>query len=355
MPASSIDTFLACTIMIILALSAMVGTSKLMTPYLNDLSQRDTSERFQKLASHLLLSTGIPSNWGQIKNALPSGLGLAKTNSYLPYELDIDKVTRLNSTNVYSLTYAELWEALGVEDVVFQIEVKTIFELSINLISNSTQGNQTIYQFEVVTRKSGMPISATLNGYLVVKDFLNKVTASTSSSGVASITASIPDSHNGTALMLIFARAEENPQMVSFNIYSFGHRSSESSSNGTFTKLSPLDYVLNASTLSSTVEIQRAQIFTFNYNFSLVAKAQGFQTAEYYIPHLLDSSPMIMVLTGQNGSSSFAEWVSYPQLPLQIGVNFSDISTGSKTVSQRHLVTINFALYELVTKWGGIG
>jgi len=62
---------------------------------------------------------------------------------------------------------------------------------------------------------------------------------------------------------------------------------------------------------------------------------------------------MIMALTGLNGSSSFAEWVSYPQLPLQVGSDFSQSIAGAKIVSQIHIVTINFALYEVATKWGG--
>jgi len=339
--------------MIILVLSAMVGVSKLMSPYLDDLSHRDDAERFLQLASHLLLSTGTPSNWGQMADTVPSSLGLAKADFSIPYELDIDKVSRLNSGNVYSLTYSELWEALGVQDVSFQIEVKTLFELSINLISNSTQGNQTAYQFEVETQKSGMPISTNLSGYVVVKNFVDKVMSSTSSDGVGSLVVNIPNSVNGTALLLVFAQAKVNPQMVSFNTCAFGHNSPAPFPNGTFTRLSPLNYVLNASLTYSPIEILKAQVFKFNYNFSLTVKAQGVQTVEYFVPRLLDSSPMIMVLVGYNGSTSFAEWVSYPQLPLKVGVGFNESIAGSKIVLQSHIVTIDFALYEVVTKWGG--
>jgi len=340
--------------MIILALSAMVGTSKLMAPYLSDLSHRDDAERFQQLASHLLLNTGTPPNWGQMRDTKPNSLGLTKEESSLPYELDIDKVSRLNSENIYSLTYSELWEALGVKDVTFQIEIKTLFELSLNLISNSTLGNETVYEFEVATRKSGMPISAILSGYVIVENFVDKVTSSTDSNGVGSVSVGVPNSVNGTALMLVFAKAQANSQMVSFNTYAFSHHSKSPLPNRTFTRLSPLNHVLNASLAYSTTEIIKAQIFTFNYNFSLTEKAQGAQTLEYLIPRLLDPSPMVMVLTGYNGSTSFAEWVSYPQLPLQIGVDFSESVAGSKVVSLSHIVTINFALYEVVAKWGGL-
>ena len=353
MPASSIDTFLACSVMIILVLSAMVGASKLMTPYISGLSHRNDAERFQQLASLLLLNTGTPSNWGQMRETIPSSLGLAKAGSFLPYELDIDKVSRLNSENAYSLTYRQLWESLGIQDVAFQIEVGTLFELSIDPISNQTQGDETIYEFEVETKKSGMPVSADLSGYVFVKYFVDNVTSSTSSDGVGSFSVNVPNSVNGTTLLLVFAKAQANPQMVSFNVYAFGHNSTTPFPNRTFLSLSPLNYVLNASFTYPSTEILKTQVFTFNYNFSLTERDQGNQTVEYNIPRLLDSSPMIIAFTGLNGSSSFAEWVSYPQLPLQIGSDFSESSAGAKIVSQTSIVTINFALYEVVTKWGG--
>jgi hypothetical protein len=287
-----------------------------------------------------------------MKDIAPTSLGLAKADSSLPYELDIDKVSRLNDGNVYSLTYAELWEALGVKDVAFQIEIKPLFELSIRLVSNSTLGNETAYGFEVATKKSGMPITADLRGYLVVENFVDKVASSTSSNGVGSMSANVPNSVNGTALLLVFARSQMNSQMVSFTAYTFSHSAPSPPPNGTFTRLSPLNHVLNVSLAYSTTEILKAQVFSFGYNFSLTEKARETQTIEYFIPQLLDPSPMMIVLTGHNGSTSFAEWVSYPQLPLQTGVNFSESITGSKIVSLNHIITINSALYEAVTKWG---
>ena len=354
MPSSSVDTFLACSVMIVLVLSAMVGTSKLMAPYLSDLAGRDDIERFQYLASNLLLTTGTPSNWGQSKSAVLSNLGLAKADAILPYELDIDKVTRLNSENIYSLTYSNLWQAFGVKDVSFHIEIKTLFELSIELISNSTQGSQTVYEFEIIAEKSGMPISTSLSSYAVVKDFVNKTESSTSSDGEGTVTVGIPNSVNGTALLLVFAKSTANPQVISFNAYAFGHNSPSPLPSGTFAKLSPLDHVLNASFAYATTEVSKAQVFTSSYNSSLTEKSQGVQSAEYLVPSLLDASPMVMVLTGVNGSTSFAEWVPYPQIPLQIGADFSDSIAGSRISVYSQIVTINSVLYEVVTKWGGL-
>jgi hypothetical protein len=60
------------------------------------------------------------------------------------------------------------------------------------------------------------------------------------------------------------------------------------------------------------------------------------------------------VLTGFNESASFAEWVAYPQVPLQIGADFSESIAGSRVAAYSQIVTIGSALYEVVTKWGGL-
>ena len=354
MPSSSVDTFLACSVMILLVLSAMVGTSKLMAPYLDDLADRDSVDRFRHLASNLLLTTGSPSNWGQLKGTVPSAFGLARADAVIPYELDLDKVTRLNSGNGYSLAYSDLWQAFGVIDASFQIEIKMLFDLSVQLVSNSTQGNQTIYEFEVRAEKSGMPISANLRSYAVLRDFVNKTEASTSSNGASTVTIGIPNSINGTALLLVFARSAINPQVVSFGVHTFSHNSPNLLPNGTFVNLSPLNYVLNASFAHAAIEVIEAQVFSFSYNFSLTELAQGAQSAEYAVPCLIDASASVIVVTGSNGSTYFAEWAAYPQVPLQVGADFSESIAGSRVAAYSQIVTIDSALYEVITKWGGL-
>jgi hypothetical protein len=354
LPSSSVDTFLACSVMILLVLSAMIGTSKLMAPYLNDLANRDSTDRFQHLASNLLLTTGSPSNWGQLKTAVPSAFGLALADAVIPYELDLDKVTRLNNENVYSLAYSDIWQAFGVCDASFQIEIKMLFDLSVQFVSNLTQGSQTVYEFQVHAEKSGMPISADLRSYVVLGDFVNNTEASTSSNGTAIVTIGIPNSINGTALLLTFARSTVNPQAVSYVVHAFSHNSPSLLPNGTFVSLSPLNYVLNASFPYAATQVIRAQVFSFSYNFNLTELAQGTQTVQYAIPRLIDASVSIMVLTGYNESTSFAEWVAYPQVPLQIGADFSESIAGSRVAVYSQVVTVGSALYEVVTRWGGL-
>jgi hypothetical protein len=332
----------------------MVGTSKLMQPYLNGFLNRDSAERFQYLASHLLLTAGTPGNWGQLKSTKPTTLGLAKANALEPYELDIDKITRLNSSNIHRLEYHELWQTLGIKDVAFRIEIRTLFGLSIEPVSNSSQGSQTTYEFRVFSSKSGMPVVANLSSYVIVKDFVSRTIALTASDGVATFSLGIPDSISGTALLLVFAQSTANPRIIAFGTHTFGHNSATPSPTSTFMQLSPLDHVLNVSLLSPSAEVIRSQTFTFNYNFNLAVTAQDAQAVEYAIPRLIDRSPMVLVLTGFDGATSFAEWVTYPQVPLEVGANFSESTAGSRIVVQNHIAAIDSALYEVVTMWGDL-
>jgi hypothetical protein len=152
----------------------------------------------------------------------------------------------------------------------------------------------------------------------------------------------------GTALLVVFAKLQAHPQIMSFNAYSFGHNSEASESDQTFLNLSPLNYVLNASFRTSTVEVSNAYVFTYSYNFSLSQTTVGNHSVGYGIHRLLEASPMLLVLNGNNASASFAEWTAYPQLPLEIGADFSDLTSTSKAVAVAYVVSVNSVLYEAV-------
>jgi len=351
MPASSIDTILACSIMIILVSSAMAITSMTLHPSLNELSHKNDIERYQQLAKYILLNPGMPPNWGSSPEVVPSSFGLALENSSHPYQLDVDKVSRLHSENAYSITYPQILEAFGVRDVALRMEIKPLFDLSVDLVSNSTEGNETTYTFGVVTKKSELPISAQLSCYVISKDYVDNVISSTSSGGNGSVSVTIPNSANGTALFVSFAKVET--QIVAFNVYPFSHSSSIPEPNGTFMRLNPLNYMLNVSFSYPDEEVLRAQVFTYNYTFEMTQIAGDNQTAEYCFPHLLDASPIIIVITGFNGSSTFAEWVSYPQLPIEMGADLSNLDAAAKIVSLTYIVTVNLALYEFTIKFVG--
>ncbi|UCE16329.1 MAG: hypothetical protein JSV12_01560 [Candidatus Bathyarchaeota archaeon] len=352
MPASTIDTVLACSIMIILVSSAMVATSMTLSPYLNELSHKNDVERYQQLAKYILLNPGTPSNWGSTSGVVPSSFGLALANSSQPYQLDVDKVSRLNNESVYNITYFQLHGAFGVRDVALRMEVKPLFDISVDLVSNSTVGNETTYNFGITTEKSNLPIPTRLSCYVISKNHVNNTTSSTSSGGNGTVSFTIPNSANGTALLISFAKVDT--QIVAFNVYSFSHNSSVTPEpNGAFMRLSPLDYTLNVSFTYPDEQVVRTQAFSYNYTFEMTQITGDNQTAEYSVPHLLDASPMILVITGLNGSSTFAEWMSYPQLPIEVGADLSNLGAAAKIVSVTNIVSVNSVLYEFNIKFVG--
>ncbi len=350
MPASSIDTFFACTIMITLALTAMVNTSNMLRPSMNNALHQNDTERLRQMTEHLLLSPGTPNNWGSTKNTIPTDFGLAGSSATVPYSLDIDKVGRLNNINTYSLSYAQLWQALGVNDASFRIEIRTLFNVSITLASSTVGTIWTTYEFDVYTHKSGTPIPTNLKAYVVAQDYVNGIISQTAANGHASISALIPNSKNGPAIFVAFAQAESNSQIVAFNAFMFAHNSRTPSPNRTFTQLSLLNHILNVTFAYPNEEVSKALVLTFNYNFTLTEKTTIEQGIECEIPRLLDASPMLLVVTGFKGSSTFAEWTAYPQLPLTFGASLEE-NAQSSTVSFTNLATINSVLYEVVTQW----
>ncbi len=347
MPASSIDTFFACSLLVILVASAMVSTAKIVQPYLNELAGLNNGDLCRGLAKYLLSNSGYPSNWGKIKDTLPTAFGLAAENQQ-PYRLDLDKVSRLNSKNLFSITYNEILGALGTPDISFNIKIQPLFEISISLIQIQKGAADTIYVFQVSTSRSGFPIRTWLQCYAITGSHIGSFSSSTSSDGKGIINATLPNSQNGPALLLVFAKLKESAQIMSFGCYSFGHNSESPESNGTFLQLSPLNHILNVSLRHQEVEISNAYIFTHGYSFNLSQTASGEQTLEYSIPRLLEACPMMLVLSGNNGSASFVEWVAYPQLTLEIGADFSDPTSGSKAVALTYIVSVNSVLYESI-------
>ncbi len=352
MPTSSVDTFFACSLMVILVVSAMVGTAKVVQPYLNDLSNMNGVERYRGLAEYLLLSTGEPSNWGSVMD-VPTAFGLASETQQF-YELDLDKVSRLNSDSLYSLSYPEILASLGTKDISLNVRIHPLFEVFINLTSSQNGETETIYTFQISTSKSGFPISTSLQCYAVVETYIDTVSSSTASSGISFINVTLPNSLNGTALLIVFAKAKAFSQMMAFSVYSFGHNSETPYPNKTFLQISPLNHVLNVSFRYSAMEISNAYVFTYNYHFNLSQTIIGNQTVEYSISRLLEISPMILMLNGNNVSTSFAEWTAYPQLPLDIGADFNDLTSRSKTVALTYVVSINSVLYESVITCRGV-
>lgn len=333
--------------MVILIVSAMVSTAKLVQPYLSTLANMNGVDRHRGLVEYMLLSPGSPSDWGKTGGSAPSAFGLASEN-LKPYALDPDKVSRLNNESIYAVTYQQILAALGTSDVSFNIKLHTIFQVLIEPVSSQNLGNHTLYTFKVSTTKSGFPISTRLNCHVTLDSHVDNITSSTDSGGTGMVNVALPNSLNGTTLLTVFAKAKAYPQTMAFSVYSFGHNSETPPPNGAFLRLSPLDHVLNVSFREPSLEVTKAYVLTYGYSFTLSPITVRNESIEYSIPRLLEASPMVFVVNGHNGSDSFAEWTAYPQLPLETGADFSDLNTQSKAVALTYIVSVGCVLYEAV-------
>lgn len=353
MPTISIDTFFACSLMVLLVLSAMAAVSKVLYPHVSSAVDQNAAERYREISKYMLLNRGTPKNWGQNQQVVPETFGLAKASADNPYELDTDKVSRLNVENLYVVSYAQIFTALGTPDVTFRIGIKQVFETAISLTATFENINETIYQFEISTEKYGVPVQAELKCYVVAQNYLEALSADTSSMGISYLNVTLSNSVDGPVLLLVFAKAVSNAKLMSFNAYAFEHNSAQPSPRGTFLRLSPLNYSLNASFIYSGTSLSTAYALTFNYSSTLTQTASNNQSATFSIPRTVEASPMMLIVTGWNSTSFFTEWTTYPQIPLQMGVDFAVSTALSNVFAYQYSVTINSAIYECTIWLGG--
>ena len=352
MPAISVDTFFACSLMVLLVLSAMACASKFLYPHISNAVDVNIAERYESVSRHLLLNDGTPSNWGQNHQITPETFGLAKTGSSNPYELDIDKVSRLNSENLYSMSYAQIFTALEMSDVSFRIEVEPVFDVAVNQTAAFEGANETSYEFEILTEKQGFSVQADLKFYVVAENYL-ETSHDYVSNGRTHVNITLPNDVNKPALLVVFARSTSNARLASFNAYTFASNSTELNPKGTFLRLSPLNYNLNASLLYLGINLSDAYALSFNYFSTLTQNANNNQSVTYDIPRFLDSSPTLIVVTGWNSTSFFTEWTAYPQIPIQTGVSSASSTALSNVFAYTYLVTIDLAIYKCTVWLGG--
>ncbi len=298
MPATSIDTFFACSLLVILVVSVMATMPKAMNPFLDGLADRNDTERLQQLAQYIILSTGAPTDWGNNRDVSPTDFGLALNNASIPYTLDADKVTRLNSRNAYSINYAQLLDALEVSNIALEIHIQPLFNTSINLMSSANDGNGTDYNFEITTQNSGLPVVSNMSCYLVARNFVDNLASFTNSSGKGVAAFTVPNSVNGSALLIVFARAQANPSAVSFGISLLEHNAIVPEINDTFAGLNPLNYRLNVSFNYPDEQVLGAYAFSYSYWAKLTMLSNTTQTAEYSFPHFMDKSTTVLRASG---------------------------------------------------------
>ncbi len=337
MSTASIDFTLSAFAMIVIVMGAISGVNMVAEPYLD--GDACCQERYINIGRYMLMSRGEPADWGSGRT--PTLLGFASGDEV--YELDIDKVTRLNPSNAYAINYSGLWQALGVDDVSFRIEVEPLFDLTLNLTSSQNQGDSSVYTFSASTTRNGYPLPTQISYYIAVRNSTYSNSGSTDDDGAGSVQFTLPNSNNGTAILVGIAKAEAS--IISYCVLPFAHNSTSPEPAGTYATLSPLDYDLSVD-LSQGATAWNAAVFSLDYSFNLMAEG-----ANYSIPQLLDGSPMILTLTGVNASSYWAEWVAYPQVPLQTGADMSDDYVVSDVALASFVVEIKGALYRFDIKF----
>lgn len=355
MPTITIDTFLACSLMLILVSSAMLSLPRVLQPHVDELRRQKRFEYYQQFIKYILLNPGFPENWGSIMDASPTVFGLAKEVPYSFYDLDIDKVSRLNKDNEYAITYAQLFALLGIRDATLKIEFKPLFDISVSLVSSEQTEEETFYTFNFFTNRAGLPIPSELSCFVIAKSYHEKISLVTMPDGKCTVTVGVPNESNGAVALVSFAKASANPEITSYNMYIFAHNSTAPPPNTTFTRLSPVDYKLVLRLKEAGFDILDAWVFSFNYNFSLSRIEEDGLRIVYEIPRLLDASPMIILVACSNASHYFLEWVSYPQIPLSIGYDAENTkSKTQETYVFTYLISIDKALYQCIVTMGGI-
>jgi hypothetical protein len=344
LPTSSFDTFFACTIILAAALIATGFVTSTMQVRIDNTQGINEQSYLQAIADHIVTSPGTPSNWGT-SSSVPADFGLAASPSTIPYELDIDKVTRLNSLNNYSISYFDMEIASKLNSIAMGIAVSQIMDVSIEQSSSSITSGDASFTLSISTSIDSEPVSASLNCYVVANNYLNNITSSTSDTGLGFVTVQIPSAADN-AMVIVFARAAFDDRITSYAVYNFENSTQETVPNSDFLTLSPIDYKLSFSTNSSGLTIQNGYVFSYAYQQNL-PYTQG--TMQCAIPEIVDESPLVIVVYGVDNGAYFQEWVSYPQVPFNAGSDFS----GSQRNVFSYTVTINGALYKLSISFGG--
>jgi hypothetical protein len=325
----------------LVATGYFAGTMQLR---IDNLAEVKEQSYLKAIAEHILTSCGSPTNWGSVKETNPDSFGLGKANSSVPYEVDIDKISRLCNQNEHVLSYYNASIAARLGNIAFGISVAPIFQLTITLTGNETTGDATRYTFKVHT--SNLQVQASLNCYAIARNYAGFSSNVTSSSGVGYVDIEIPNNASGPALLVVFARASFDERMTSHATYSFGHLADEPQQNNTYLSLSPLNYELHTIAKLPNTTIEDCYFFSYAHQSNLTSIIEN----TFTIPQTIDKSPIVLVVYGLCEGVGFVEWVSYPQLPGHFGADFLGSEENVLTIN----VTIKDVLYRLMFSFGDI-
>ena len=344
MPTSSFDTFFACTIIVAVALIGTAFLGSTMQTRIANTQDINKDSYLKAIADYIVTNPGSPTDWG-IKSTLPVDFGLALNPATTAYELDMDKISRLNSLNNYSLSYPDLSNAAKL-NIALGLRISQLMTVNVLQSSNSTVGGDTSFVFTVTASIESKPTSANLHCYVAADTYLTEINSTIADNGLGQVLLQVPTAETDNALLIVFARASIDDRITSYAIYNFAHSTQESTPNSTNLTLSPLDYILSLNDSSPGLTIQNCYVFSYSYH-QTISSIENSQTS---IPKLIDQSPLILVVCGVNGAEYFQEWTAYPQIPLQAGADFE----GSEQNIFSYIVTINGVLYRLDLSLGDL-
>jgi hypothetical protein len=344
-PTSSIDTFFACSLIVSVAIIATAFLAGTMQTQINNMQDLNQQDYLRNISDHIVTSCGDPTNWGSTSN-VPTSFGLSTNNIDSLYELDADKITRLNSLNEYALSYYSAFTAARLNNIAFGVSVSQILDVNIELIENSTLGNVTEYTFQILVSQDTGPVRADVHSYIIADNFLGTASNNTSDLGIGKMAVDIPNSSSGPSTLLVFARAAYDDRLTCFSVFSFQHSSENPQTNQSFVSLSPLNYTLNLRTNYPSTTINNVYAFTYTHQSNLTFSSKN----SYPIPGFIDKSPIVLLVQGKNGTTSFNEWTAYPEVPLSFGADFSH----SEINAFVYPITINEVLYKLTLLFGDV-
>jgi hypothetical protein len=292
-------------------------------------------------AEQLVTSVGSPENWGSSMTA-PTSFGLAKTGGQV-YELDVDKISRLNNQCYAALPYENVSKAARLYDLAFRITVTQMLAITIQPTSSTINGSATTYNYQVSTTANLEPVVATIQCYIIQPSQVSSVQASTSSSGQGTISFTLPNSEAGQVLLAVFAKANLDERLTAYQTYTFTHISGEQPAQQALT-LSALDNQLTVNITQPETTVNHVYALSFSHQSQLSKASNG----NYTIPSYLDKSPILLAAVGSSQDLDFIEWTSYPNVPLTFGSNFAN--TEQNTFA--YTVSINDVLYKLTVTLG---
>ncbi len=344
MPSAAIDTFFACTILIAAALIATASLTATIQTNINNLQDLNQPSYLKNIAEQIVTSVGSPADWGSSGTA-PESFGLAQADGSDAYVLDVDKICRLNNQSNSLLSYTEATNASRLNNIAFGISVAQMLSIKIESTGNSTVDEVTTYNFQITVKTNLEATKANLQCYLIAKESIQNVSEATSNVGVGNVSFQLSSTSGGNAVLLVFARATLDDRLTAYETFVFTHLSGEVLPNQTFLGLSPLDDKLSVNVTSSAT-VDKCYAFSYAYQ----TEASLVSSGVYEIPSLVDISPIVMVVTGSNDGAFFAEWTSYPSVPLSYGSNFANTDQNTFV----YTVTIKGVLYRLMVTLGEV-